>query len=102
MDRLIWSPQAVADLEAICEFIARDSEEYARITAKRILGLIESIPAHPKSGRVVPELEDPEIREKILGNYRVVYRLTQGTVQIITIIHGARLLDQDRAQNPDG
>jgi plasmid stabilization system protein ParE len=95
MARLIWSPQAAADLQGICEFIARDCEEYARITASRIVAAAEGISERPRSGRIVPEMEDPHIREKILGNYRLIYRLKHEAVEIVTVIHGARLLDTD-------
>lgn len=92
MAHLIWSPQAAADLEAVCDFIARDSREYARLFAARVLALVEGIPAHPEDGRIVPEMETPELRERLLGNYRIIYRLKQGAVEVVTILHGARLL----------
>ncbi|KPJ75415.1 MAG: plasmid stabilization protein [Planctomycetes bacterium DG_20] len=92
MAHLIWSPQAAADLQAICEFIARDSPEYARLFAGQVVGLVESIPDHPQAGRVVPEMETPELRERLLSNYRIVYRLKKDAVEIVTILHGARLL----------
>ncbi|GAG86026.1 unnamed protein product [marine sediment metagenome] len=37
-------------------------------------------------------METPELRERILGNYRIIYRLKKDAVEIVTIIHGARLL----------
>lgn len=47
----------------------------------------------PRSGRIVPELEIENIREIILGNYRLIYRVREDQVQILTVHHGARLLD---------
>ncbi|MBN1359621.1 MAG: type II toxin-antitoxin system RelE/ParE family toxin [Sedimentisphaerales bacterium] len=44
-------------------------------------------------GRLVPEVNDPAIRELILGNYRVIYRLRGDLVEILTVHRGARLLD---------
>ena len=46
----------------------------------------------PESGRIVPEMNDPNFREIIPGNYRLIYRLRSGDVQIITVHHGAREL----------
>jgi toxin ParE1/3/4 len=92
MAHLVWSPQAAADLEALCEYIARDSPEYARVFARQVLVLVESIPDHPQAGRIVPEMDSPDLRERILGNYRIIYRLKKDAVEIVTIIHGARLL----------
>jgi len=92
MAHLIWSPQAADDLEAVCQYIARDSEEYARTFARRILALTDTIAEFPQAGRVVPEMEAPDLRERVVGHYRVIYRTKPDAVEIVTIIHGARLL----------
>ena len=44
-------------------------------------------------GRAVPEFNDEVIREVIVGNYRVIYRVRADAVEILTVFHGARLLD---------
>jgi toxin ParE1/3/4 len=49
----------------------------------------------PGSGRVVPEIGRMEIRELILGDYRIVYRHHVGRVEILTVFHGARLLSEE-------
>ncbi len=43
-----------------------------------------------------PEINDPEIREILFGSYRIVYRVKGELVEILTIYHGARLLDPTR------
>ena len=93
-----WTPQAADDLEAITEFIAQDSPQYASLFAVDTVAAIERIGAFPMIGRVVPEKNDPSIREIILGNYRIVYRLRDSIVQVLTIYHGARLLDPSRLE----
>jgi toxin ParE1/3/4 len=45
----------------------------------------------PASGRVVPERGEQTIREVLVGNYRVVYRFTHDTAEVLTVFHGARL-----------
>jgi plasmid stabilization system protein ParE len=92
MAHVIWSPRALADLEGICEYIARDSERYAKFFAQRAVALIESIPAHPLLGSVVPEYGQADLRERRLQSYRIVYRLTPERIEIVAIVHGARLL----------
>ncbi|MFN3395854.1 MAG: type II toxin-antitoxin system RelE/ParE family toxin [Thermodesulfovibrionales bacterium] len=52
-----------------------------------------SLPHFPKTGRVVPEYNDENIREKIYQNYRIVYRLKDGVVEIVAICHGSKLLE---------
>ncbi len=90
--KIRWSPTALAHFEEICNYIAHDSEKYATIFAKRIMALVKSIPDFPKAGRVVPEYDDDTLRERILGNYRIVYRIKSDVIEIVTIFSGARVL----------
>ena len=92
MVKLIWSPRAVEDLDAACAFIARDSDKYAYLFAERIIALIETIPANPLAGGVVPEYDLVDLRERLYQNYRIVYRVHKKAVEVVAIVHGARLL----------
>ncbi len=53
-----WSPEAIEDLESIAEFIARDSEYYARAVVTEILSVSRNVREFPLIGRVVPEIGD--------------------------------------------
>lgn len=44
-------------------------------------------------GRIVPEFEDPSIREIFAYSYRVIYQVDPTQVSIAAIVHGKRLLD---------
>ncbi len=90
--RIRWAPGAIADLEDVCEFISRDSEYYAALFAKRIIAIVESIPDFPLAGRALSEYEDKNIRERIFKNYRIVYRLKDGYVEIAAICNSAKPL----------
>ena len=98
MAEVRWTPQAAGDLEAIADFIAHDSPHYASLFVMNVLEAAEALRPFPRSGRVVPELGDPEIREILLGDYRIVYRLRREAIEILTVHHGARLLNPDRLQ----
>ena len=74
MTRIVWTLQAIEDVEAIRSYIARDSSHYAALTAERIVDSVERLKEFPRSGRVVPELEREAYREVILGTYHIVYR----------------------------
>ena len=82
MAEVRWTPQAVEDLESITDFIAKDSPQYARFFVVDILHAADRLEKFPSSGRVVPELNDSIIREIILGNYRLVYRIHQNVVEL--------------------
>ena len=94
MVKLIWSPRAIKDLRGICEYIGKDSKYYAKFFAQRIVAMVEKIPEFPEIGRIVPEYNENNLREKILRNYRIVYRLKPGSVEIVTVFHGAKLLPE--------
>ncbi|KRT76485.1 MAG: plasmid stabilization system protein [Armatimonadetes bacterium CSP1-3] len=92
MRRVIWTRQAVEDVEAIKAYVARDSERYAVLLAERLVAAIERVGLFPESGRVVPEVNDATLREVVYGNYRIVYRVLPEAVEVVTVYHGARLL----------
>ena len=85
---LVWSPEAVEDIDAIAAYIERDSPWYARAVASKIVETAESIPEYPDLGRMVPEIDDPAIRERLVHRYRVIYRLEEARVLIVAVIHG--------------
>jgi len=41
-------------------------------------------------GRVVPELQQPNIRELMVGRHRLIYEVFDTKVEILGFIHGAR------------
>ena len=98
MAEVRWTPQAADDLESITEFISQDSPHYARLFATDVVEAVEQVANFPNLGRIVPERNDPLIREILLGSYRIVYRLRAELVELLTIHHGARLLDPSKLE----
>ena len=90
MTRIVWSDQAQADLAAIHAYIARDSERYAQVTVERIIEAVDRLRAWPRSGRIVPEIGDENLREVLLAPYRIVYRLLGDVVGVATVVHTSR------------
>jgi len=88
--QLVWSPEAVEDLESIATYIERDSAHYARAVVTRIVSTAESIPDNPMMGREVPELRDSNIRERFVHRYRVIYEVESERVLVAAVIHGSR------------
>jgi len=75
MAQLNWAIQAKNDLISIAEFIAQDSKKYARIQIRRIREKTRQLNTYPKSGRIVPELNNPHVGELIFGNYRIINKI---------------------------
>ena len=47
----------------------------------------------PESGRKVPELDDPLVRECFIYSYRLIYEIKDAGIDILGVIHGKRLLE---------
>ena len=90
MNRVVWTAPAVSDLDSIREYIARDSEVYADSVLSEIFDAVDQLVVYAESGRVVPELNEKQTRELIVGNYRVMYDIRVDTIHILTVLHGAR------------
>ena len=87
MAKVIWTRQAIGDLEEIGGFIARDSEKYAGIVVAELVESIERLKKFPLSGRSIPEVSDEALREIVKLSYRIMYRVHGDTVTIFTVIH---------------
>ena len=90
MVKIIWSDRALKDLESIAGYIAKDSPKYAKITLEKILDKVTILEQFPDSGRMVPEINDPRIKEIIVGSYRVIYERAGKKVSILTVHHSAK------------
>ena len=90
--KVVWSEGAVADLQAIYAYISLTSPEYGIRVVDRLTKRSQQIADFPNSGRVVSEFSKTDVREILEGNYRIIYRLRSDRVEVLTVIHGARLL----------
>ena len=86
------SLQAKADLRRIGHRIARDNPAAAVAWVQRLQDRARLAGQAPWRGRKVPEVDRDDIREAIVGNYRIVYIVQERSVQILTIFEGHRLL----------
>lgn len=93
MTAVLWTPQARDDLAAIHEYISRESPHYATLVVRGLLQAVGRLAEFPESGRVVPELRNPVIREVLWQSYRLVYRhrADADQVQILLVFRTERL-----------
>lgn len=89
---LIWSLEALDDIDAIADYINRDSPWHAQAMVDAFLAMGEGIAEHPQAGRIVPELGNPEVRERFVYSYRLVYEVRAQAIEVLAVIHGKRLL----------
>ncbi len=86
---VVWTAECFKDLSGIYEYYSRDNEFYAKQVVARIIDKGKQVAAFPKSGRKVPEIDNPNIREVFRGNYRIIYVITDQDIRILTVVHGA-------------
>lgn len=85
-----WAEAAANDLDAVADHIAKDSPHYAASLVCEARDAARSLTHLADRGRVVPEWDDANIRELFIGNYRLLYQVTEQIVYVIGFIHGAR------------
>ncbi|THD08316.1 type II toxin-antitoxin system RelE/ParE family toxin [Metallibacterium scheffleri] len=73
---LIWSSESLDDIDAIAQFISRDSPHHAQ---RVVEGLFE--------------LGDVQVRERFLYSYRLIYEARPDRIAVLAVLHGRRLLE---------
>lgn len=90
-----WSPLAISRLSEIAKYIAQDIPVAAERWVHKIFVLVEMLPDFPERGRMVPEINHKMIREVISGNYRIIYKLEDREISILTVRHVKQVLSID-------
>lgn len=85
--------QAQNDLEHIFDFIADDSMNNAEKFVLELEEKVVSLEVFPDRNPFIPENEffDTDYRHLIYQKYRIVYRISEKSVFILRIFHGAKL-----------
>ena len=86
---IIWTNQALHKLNKFIDYIAQDDVVIAEKWALKMIEKTDQLIEHPESGRIVPEYNEPNLRELVFGNYRVIYRIRkdENTIYIQTVWH---------------
>jgi plasmid stabilization system protein ParE len=66
----------------------------------RLVGAVDALERFPQLGRVVPDFDNPLVRELIVGDYRIAYEIDGQTIWIASVIHGATDIGA-RRRGPD-
>ena len=90
-----WTDNAISQLIAIYDYIARDSPFYAQRMVDRLTRRSQQLADFPRSGRIVPEYEAEDIREVIEKPYRLIYYLGPDQVEVLSVVHSAQRLPSE-------
>ncbi len=102
MARVIWSPQALADLRAIGDYLAREAPVYAQTFVDGAFSAVERLETFPNSGRAVLEIGDDALREVLYQGYRLFHIVSEDgdEVDILSAVHSTRAFGGDTGFEP--
>ena len=86
---IVWSKQALVDIEEIGDFIAKDSPAKAVAFIDHLIDSVERLENFPESGPIVPE--NPIFRQIVHDGYRVIYHLSLKRISIVTVLGPGQL-----------
>ncbi|WP_188065003.1 type II toxin-antitoxin system RelE/ParE family toxin [Sphingobium sp. KCTC 72723] len=90
MSRLIWTAEALADVQRLYRWLLPKDAEAAKRAVGAIRAGVRILAQQPRIGRPVEDM-DPEYREKPIdfGNsgYVVLYRVEQDVVVLLAVRH---------------
>ncbi len=87
---VVYTAEAEADLERIGDFIALDNPSRAITFVQEITRRCEMLADMPRAFPQVPRYEDGDIRRRPYGSYLIFYRVGDGRVEVLHILHGAQ------------
>jgi addiction module RelE/StbE family toxin len=87
MAEVVWTLEALDDLNAIGAFHERTSPLYAVSLVERLYEAVVVLEEHPRFGRKVPEIDHDLVRELIVERYRIVYQLMRDRIEIVAVLH---------------
>lgn len=94
MVEVIITRSARQDLIDIGDYISQDSPERAQVLVDRLLNRIQILETHPNFEPQIPELEDPNLRQLIESNYRILYQIaSEELIYISRFLHSRRELE---------
>ena len=98
--KIIWTNEVYEDLESTAEYISRDSPFYASTFVEEVLLAAKNINRFPGRGRVVPEVDEDDVREIFIKRFRLIYKVKSDRIIILALIHGARDLETLWEEDP--
>ncbi|MBL0162425.1 MAG: type II toxin-antitoxin system RelE/ParE family toxin [Xanthomonadales bacterium] len=103
MAEIVWTEPAIADLEAIADYIALENSSAARELVQRVFAHVRQLQAHPESGTRPRELGSrTRYRQIVEPPCRTFYRFDGTHVYVVNIMRTERLLRRSvlRHQKP--
>ncbi len=88
--KVIWSLDALDNIDSISEYISKDSKFYAASFVQEIIEKSRTLTTLEFRGRIVPELRNENIREIFIKEFRLIYEIKSDRIIILNVIRGRR------------
>lgn len=89
---IVWTREALNRLTEIEKYISKNSQQRGINFVNYLIDQGETLKDNPRIGRIVREIDNENIRELIAKKYRIIYRVSEERVEILTVFEGHRLL----------
>ena len=96
MVEIVWTEPALADLDAIADYIALENPSAAAERVQRVFRHVEQLQDHPRSGSKPVELEGSRYRQITEPPCRVFYRVDRTHAYILYVMRSEQLLRKSR------
>lgn len=98
---IIWSPQATTRVAEIAEFMAQDRPTAATAWVQETFLSVRNLQRFPLRGPMVPEIGRPDVRQLLLGRYRVIYRVDDTSLTVLTVRSARERFDPREVEETD-
>ena len=85
--KVLWTAPAANQLSEIFEYISADNPAAAARMVRRIRNSVHQTAKMPNAGRMGRVVGTREI---VVANYLVAYRVHEGAIQVLAVLHGAQ------------
>ena len=93
MKAVYWTPEARTRLKEIQDYlISQDAQKAAKEVVAALLTRTRQLETAPLSGHPIPDYPNDDIRELFERPYRIIYRVTEQQIEILTAMHYRQLL----------
>ena len=83
--KIIWAPRVVEKISELADFITEDSPPRAKKWLESIFESVEQLSDFPEIGRILPNQNDHNLRQLIIENHHVIYRINKKQIRILVI-----------------
>ena len=90
--RVVFLQPALDDLEEIALYIAKGSNESALKKHDKVVSSADKLETFPKLGTLVPDkkMSESGFRMLVIDKYLLFYKIYDGEINILRVLHGMR------------